>query len=125
MSKDTNGRIYVGSLGMLGYLEADDQGQMQYRSLLEFTKPEDHIFNYVWSTHATPEGIYFQTKEKLFRFRDASTTEGVDDWQFDVWRPQERFGYTFWADQTLYVQQFGIGLMKMVNDSLVLMPGGE
>ncbi|MBN1559735.1 GAF domain-containing protein [candidate division KSB1 bacterium] len=98
---------------------------MQYRSLLEYIKPKDRIFNYVWSVHATPEGIYYQTNERLFRFRNSSNISGAEDWQVDVWRPQERFGYTFWIDDTLYVQQFKIGLMRMVNDSLMLMPGGE
>lgn len=125
LSKDADGRIYVGSSGMLGYLEADNRGQMQYRSLLEYIKPEDRIFNYVWSVHATPEGIYYQTNERLFRFRNSSNISGSMDWQVDVWHPQERFGYTFWIDDTLYVQQFNIGLMRMVNDSLMLMPGGE
>ncbi|MBN2355422.1 GAF domain-containing protein [candidate division KSB1 bacterium] len=125
LSKDANGRIYVGSSSMLGYLEADERGRMQYRSLMEFIQPEDRQFNYVWSVQATEEGIYFQTQERLFRFRPATTGDGVEDWRVEVWRPQHLFGYTFWIDQTLYVQQFSVGLMKMVNDSLILLPGGD
>ncbi|MCI0516112.1 hypothetical protein L0128_23105, partial [candidate division KSB1 bacterium] len=128
-AKDTDGRIYVGSSGMLGYLEADDQGLMQYRSLLEYIRPEDRIFSYVWTVQATPAGIYFQAKERLFRFRRiASQTDSqtaTENWQVQVWRPRTGFSYTFWLDQTLYVQQPGAGLTKMVGDSLILLPGGE
>ena len=125
LCKDEKGRIYAGSSTMLGYLEADERGEMQYRSLMDFLKPEDRLFNYVWSVHATPEGVYFQTNERLFRFHPPESGLAAGTWTVDVWRPQDTFGYSFWVDQTLYVQQYGIGLMKMANDSLVVLPGGE
>jgi len=125
LSRDANGRIYAGSSGMLGYLEADERGEMQYRSLMKFIPPEDRQFNYVWSTHATPEGIYFQANERLFRFHPPQPGAAAGTWRVDVWRPHNDYGYSFWTDQTLYVQQYGIGLMKMVDDSLVLLPGGD
>jgi len=123
-AKDEKGRIYVGSSGMLGYLEADAAGAMQYRSLLDYIAPEDRQFNYVWSTQVTPAGIYFQTNERLFRFEPAPAADSAGGWRVRVWRPVQQFGYSFWIDQTLYVQQYGIGLMKMQADSLVLLPGG-
>ena len=124
LAKAADGRIYVGSSGMLGYLAPDDQGKMEYHSLMDFIKPEDRQFNYVWSVQATPEGIWFQTNERLFRFRQATSGKETEDWEVRVWKPQNLFGYTFWIDQTLFVHQFGTGLMYMMNDSLVLMPGG-
>jgi len=124
LCKDADGRIYAGSSGMLGFLEADERGEMQYRSLMEFIPLEDRRFNYVWSVHATPEGIYFQANERLFRFHPPQPGAIDGEWHVDVWRPQNDFGYAFWIDQTLYVQQYGIGLMKMVEDSLVVLPGG-
>ncbi len=125
LAKDADGRIYVGSSSMLGYLEADAHGRLQYRSLMEYIEPNDRVFNYVWSVHATPGGIYFQTHEKLFRFQPQPAQDGQESWHVDVWRAQNLFGYTFWLDHTLYVQQFDTGLMKMENDSLVHIPGGE
>ncbi len=125
LCKDENGRIYAGSSAMLGYLEADDHGEMQYRSLMDYIAPEDRLFNYVWSVHATPQGIYYQANERLFRFHPPDSGAPDEKWTVAVWRPQDSFGYTFWVDQTLYVQQYGIGLMKMVNDSLVILPGGD
>lgn len=124
LSKDEKGRIYAGSSAMLGYLAADERGEMQYHSLMEYIKPEDRQFNYVWSVQATHEGIYFQTNERLFRFHPPASGTAAGAWTVDVWRSQELFGYTFWLDQTLYVQQYGVGLMKMEQDSLVLLPGG-
>ena len=41
---DADGRIYVGSSAMMGYLEPDKTGTMRYVSLLDFIKPEDQGF---------------------------------------------------------------------------------
>ncbi|MBN1154611.1 GAF domain-containing protein [candidate division KSB1 bacterium] len=125
LSTDKNGRVYVGSSGMLGYLDPDEHGQMQYCSLMDYIEPEDRLFNYVWSVHATHQGIYFQTSQMLFRFNPQVTQNGDETWQVETWKAQNIFGYTFWIDETLFVQQFDVGLMRMVNDSLVLMPGGQ
>jgi signal transduction histidine kinase len=124
-AKDIIGRIYVGSSNELGYLAADEHGLMKYVSLMKFIKPEDQVFNYVWSVQATADGIYFQTQERLFRFRPSAGNNATENWDVKVWKPQNNFAYTFWIDQTLYVQQFGVGLMKMVQDSLIMVPGGE
>jgi hypothetical protein len=102
---DAKGRIYVGSSGMLGYLAPDDFGSMQYMSLLDYIKPEDRTFNYVWTVQATHEGIYFQTRERLFRFSpvaaDADPKISAEPWQVKVWKPDDNFGYTFWTGQSL------------------------
>jgi signal transduction histidine kinase len=125
---DANGRIYVGSSGMLGYLEPDKAGSMRYVSLMDYIRPEDQIFNYVWSVQATPEGVYFQTRERLFRFHpsaDGDREKTSENWEIKVWKPKENFSYTFCIDKILYIHQQGMGLTKMVGDSLVPVPGGE
>jgi len=123
--KDENGRIYVGSLANLGYLVADDHGELQYKSLMDYIKTEDRAFNYIRTVQATPEGIYFQAQEILFRFRPAGTQANQETWQVQVWRPKVNFSYTFWTENTLYVQEIGTGLMKMVGDSLVPIRDGQ
>ena len=120
LSMDAEGRIYVGSAGELGYLASDALGRTQYVSLLQHVAEEHRAFSYVWSTHATPEGVYYQSLERLFRFRPDG-----DSWSVDTWEPTGQFAYSFWLHDTLYVNQGGVGMMKMVNDSLQMLPGGE
>ena len=67
MTKDDQGRLYIGSTGEIGYLAPDARGQLQYVSLLEHVPQKDRDFNDVWTAHATPQGIYFQSREILFR----------------------------------------------------------
>lgn len=124
-AKDSTGRIYVGSLANFGYLAADRQGSMHYVSLINYLTPEDQAFNYIRTVQATAQGIYFQAQDILFRFHPKTTKDGSEDWEVNVWRSEGNFSYTFLIDQILYVQQVGVGLMKMVDDSLTLVPGSQ
>jgi K+-sensing histidine kinase KdpD/CheY-like chemotaxis protein len=119
---DGSGRIYVGGLGDLGYIEPDNIGQMRYVSLLPFVPQAVRNFGDIWTVHATGEGVYFQARERLFRLTPVA---GSTEWRAKAWEPQTNFMFTFWLDSTLYVHQRGVGLMKMVADSLHLLPGSE
>jgi len=116
---DKQGHVYVGAITDFGYLTPDSVGQLRYKSLLGYVDEEDRNFSYVWTTIVTEEGIYFQSRERIFRLEP----EG-DKWRIKVWKPVRQFGYAFWLDGVYYVQQIGIGMMKMVNDSLEMLPGG-
>jgi signal transduction histidine kinase/ligand-binding sensor domain-containing protein len=117
---DQNGRVYVGCINDFGFLSPDSLGNLKYESLLGYVNKDDRSFSYVWTTIVTDHGIYFQSREKLFRFQ----SEG-DSWNVKVWKPTDQYGFAFWLDGTYFVQQIGIGMMKMVNDSLEMLPGGE
>ena len=65
IARDAHGRLYVGSTGEIGYFAPDDHEQLHYVSLLQHVKPEDRVFNDVWTVYVTPQGIYFQSREVL------------------------------------------------------------
>ena len=131
---DEDGRIYVGASADFGYLEPDAVGQLKYVSLLDYIPKENQVFSYVWTTIVTDKGIYFQTRERLFRFTpDRSSVDqkkgdgqsAPENWTVKIWKPIGRFNYAFWINGVYYVQQSGVGLMEMKNDSLHLLPGGS
>lgn len=123
-SKDNDGTIYYGGSGDFGYLAKDNYGQTYEHSLLKFVPKERHNFFDVWSIQATGKSIYFQTRERLFRL--TKTDNGNDgQWIAKTWEPATHFMYSFYLDNVLYVHEQGVGLLKMVNDSLVLIPGSE
>src|SRR6185312_8038396 len=65
-----------------------------------------------------------QSRERLFRLTKTGTGDN-QQWISKTWEPATHFMFTFYLDGILYVHEQGIGLLKMVNDSLVLIPGSE
>jgi signal transduction histidine kinase/DNA-binding response OmpR family regulator len=116
LAKDSEGRIYVGAVGEFGYLAPDATGNTTFVSLLEHVPAEHREFADVWRTLLTPEGIYFQSPQYLFRWSDG---------RIRVWQPRTRFYRAAVADGALYIGQPETGLMKMVGETLEEVPGGR
>ena len=112
----TDGRVYVGTNGDFGYLAPDSVGALTYVSLLEAVHQEDRDFSDVWGTHATSEGIYFQTKKRLFRW---------DGHTIKMWESETGFHTSFVVYDRFYVREYEVGLRQVVDDTLEPAPGGE
>jgi signal transduction histidine kinase len=124
LEKDKNGRMYYGSYGDFGYIAPDSLGSNQERSLLKYVPAAFRNFNDVWTALATDDGIYFQSREKIFRLKQKSSGAN-EKWECKVWQSPNKFMYAFYLDGTYYVHQQGVGLLKMIADSLRLIPGSE
>ena len=124
MTKYKDGTIYVGSDGDIGYLAKDSLGQTKFLSLLNLIPKEYRNFFDIWTIYTTDNSIYFQSREYIFRLRDPKNNEAGKA-NIKVWKPQSQFMYAFYLDGEYYVHQQGLGLYKMTNDSLVLIPGSE
>ncbi|MEO7907944.1 MAG: hypothetical protein ABIT06_13290, partial [Saprospiraceae bacterium] len=122
MSKNKDGVIYYGGSGDLGYLTKDSLGQTKSRSLLSDIPITNRNFLDVWSTYTTENSVYFQSHQYIFRLEENKSGEKRE---VTVWKPQTRFMYAFYIDDNYYIHQQGLGLYKMENDSLVLIPGSE
>ncbi len=116
LAVDAAGRVYVGALGEIGYLEPDTAGRTRYVSLLEHIPQDARDFADVWQTFVTPEGIYFSSYQRLFRLRGT---------EVQVWNPGTTFHLSFRVRERLFVRERDRGLMELVNGQLVLVPGGE
>ncbi len=116
LAKDDHGRIYAGAVSDFGYLELDAGGRTTFVSLLSHVPEEDRTFGDVWRTLVTPEGIYFQSQQYLFRWSNG---------RIRVWKARSRFHRAGVAHGVLYVGQPETGLMRMVGDSLEEVPGGR
>ncbi|HWC51957.1 MAG TPA: hypothetical protein VG676_00115, partial [Chitinophagaceae bacterium] len=125
MAKNKEGTIYYGGYGDIGYLAKDSLGQTVTKSLLELIPAANRDFLDVWSAYATDNSVYFQSREYIFRIGEKKPGGSDKDREVKVWKPQTRFMYSFYLDGDFYVHQQGLGLYKMVNDSLVLVPGSE
>ncbi len=124
LDKDKNGQIYYGSTGDFGYLAKDSLGQTQQYSLKKYLPDSVKNFFDVWTTYATDKGIYFQSRERIFRV-PKDKAGNFQEKDIKSWEPTTKFMYAFFLDGVYYVHQRGLGLFKMINDSLELIPGSE
>ena len=65
VESDESGRIGVGGIDELGYLEPDATGTLRYVSLLHLLPPERRRFGQVMNLVATPDGFAFLTEQWL------------------------------------------------------------
>ena len=111
-----DGRIYVGTVGDFGYLKPDASGRLAYASLLGLAPSNERGFSDVWDIHVTGEGVFFETSSRIFHLRDNHIT---------VIKPQTSFHLGFSVDGMVYVREIDRGLMRVVDDKLQRVAGGE
>lgn len=114
LAVDSKGTVYAGAGGEFGYLAIDTIGNLRYVSLLDRVPLEDRAFKNVWKTLVTPEGVFFSSQERLFRWSRS---------ELKVWKPEGRFDRAFLAGNTIYVQQYGGELLRVDRDQLIKIPG--
>lgn len=113
---DRQGRIYVGAVGEIGYLEADRHGSMQYVSLMPKLNQEQKQFSDVWRCFVTDEGVVFASFRRLLR---------INGDKVDHWTPKQSFQWPFYVNGRLFLRETGRGLTELKGDQFELVPGGE
>lgn len=113
---DDSNTIFAGSLDDLGYLEPDSIGQLQFVSLIPYL-PEGIKPRNIRNTFSTKNGVYFVGDQFVFHWSEGEMKV--------LAAGEHRFFRSFCWNDKLYVQQRGIGLKAVAEDSLTLIPGGE
>ena len=117
LSIDDNNTIYAGTKDDIGYLTPDLTGELQFESLRSRVDEAYSDFGNVRRTFATNEGVYFVASKYIFLWSDQT---------MKVWKSNEAsFHISAHIDETLYVRQPGVGLMRLTGDSVELVPGGD
>lgn len=119
LAVDQDGTILVGAMGDFGYLAPDSTGTLRFVSLLPAVPPDDRAFTDVWRIVTTSDGVYFSSRERLFRW---SRQAGTD---LQVWTPERFFALGFALRDTFYTLEPRKGLLRIENGTLVAAPGGE
>ena len=116
LAMDATGKIWVGAYGDFGYLEPDANGTLHYASLGDKIPPEQRNFSDVWQVLITPQGNFFRSYERLFRW---------DGQRMHGWVTQTRFEALSEVRGHIYTSQKGVGLEEIVGDDLRPLPGGD
>lgn len=120
LAHDGQGRVYVGGVNQFGYVEPGLAGSLEYRDLATSVQDQSEgtRFEDIWNLLVTPEGVFFQAVQHLFR-HDPETGETA------AWFHEGRFGAMVHHQGETLVQFRGEGLKRYRNGSFSLVPGGE
>ncbi|MDH3651083.1 MAG: hypothetical protein OEQ53_15455, partial [Saprospiraceae bacterium] len=113
-----NGTIYVGTNGDLGYLAADEIGEMQFVSLRDKLPEDRQVFEEVWETWSSPDGVYFQTRLALMLWdgQEFTLIEDPDGDNLHVSR---------YLHGKYYIRVWNKGMMVVEDNQFKMLPGGE
>jgi len=112
-------RVYVGGVGDFGYLSSDSSGNTIFVSLKTLIPKNQQNFKNVWAIFTTPnEETIFHTAVGIYIFKQE---------KIKVLQPSGKapFHLSFFVRGELYVREWGIGLQKLQNGRLTLIPGGN
>lgn len=110
MALGPDGGIFVGGQGEIGYLAPDEMQQMRFVSLNPLINENERAFADVWWTHARPDGIYFLSQARLFRY---------DGEQIRSWPAINFFLRSYQLGDRLLLTDSEKGFLELIDDELV------
>ncbi|OFX61469.1 MAG: hypothetical protein A2046_00125 [Bacteroidetes bacterium GWA2_30_7] len=116
-----NNQIYVGANGEFGFLSHDIKGKLIYNSLSVNLEEEYKFFGNIWKTFPYKDGAVFFSQEALFIYKN-NKLEVIAPSAFD---PDSSFHLAFQVNNEIYVRQRGLGLLKLKDNALELIPNSE
>lgn len=112
-----DGVVYVGAESEFGYLVPDRNGKLFYKSLSDTIDQETDPFSGVWKVYYLDSLVYFCTWAKIFVFNPAAD-------HLDYFATTEYPFFSYLVDKTLYLSDYGSGLMKLENGTFTSVKGG-
>ncbi|MEY3450585.1 MAG: hypothetical protein RL711_410 [Bacteroidota bacterium] len=111
LAVNSQGTIYVGSVGEFGYLTPDAQGNLFYKSLSQQSKVDAKTIGNVNNIHITNDSIYFISEKIIFAQFPHQPLQ-------ILCKTQNTIQFSSLIQHTLYVQTTGDTLSTLVKKSL-------
>lgn len=111
-----DGSIYVGLSNDFGIMKPDGKGILTYQSISQKFPKLAVSFNDIWKIFETPDGIYFQSKNKIFLYHNNN---------LDVILPEKEFNFLHKVNKRIYTSERNLGLILINGTQTQLAPGGE
>lgn len=66
----TDGKVYVGGQGEVGYFEPDKTGFLRYHSLIGSIPASERSFADIWDIEIKGDAVYFRASDRIFEWRN-------------------------------------------------------
>ena len=114
LGQHKSGRIYVGAVGAMGFLEPNINGELEYHDLTKKLHDSLQNFKDVKYIHVIDDRVFFQTNQYLFEWNGE---------QFTHWRSAYGFHTSFVVNGFLLVNVPSKGLFWLRQGELVNVKG--
>lgn len=115
LAVNNKGTIYASAYADFGYLESNSNGQLQFKSLLNYLDEKDKNFGEMWDVAVSAKGVFFKSKDKVFRIVENKVTVWDSIYAFRLYN----------VNDTIYSRNADVGLMMIDGDKIKLMPDGD
>lgn len=113
---DERGRIYVGCQAEFGYFFPNKRGELIYHSLADSLDAAARNFDEAWSVYLDNNTVHFCTFSRIYSFNQTD---------FSIATPTQGIDHSFFVNKQLFVNQTGIGLSILRDNTFSLLSGGE
>jgi ligand-binding sensor domain-containing protein/DNA-binding CsgD family transcriptional regulator len=111
-----DGKIYAGGFGEFGYYALDNNGVMQYHSLVGLLKESDKEFGEIWNISQQADGLIFQAFEQIVVLNENKVS---------VIKAPTQFHFSFLVNNEFYVNDREKGLMRYAMGQIFPVRGME
>jgi DNA-binding CsgD family transcriptional regulator len=112
---DAQGRVYAGSQGDFGYFEANESGQLVYRSLAKDLPEAYQNFDEVWNVYLDQDRVFFCTFSRIYIYSGE---------KLSIVDSEAQLGHAFLVNGQLIVNRRFSGLSKLENQKLIPLEDG-
>ena len=105
-----DGTVYVGAVSEIGFLAPDENGDMQYRSLVHHLDSAGRRFFHVWKTYCADSKVYFQSEVNLYIYYPEPDS-------LRYIKNEENVLFGFYENDHFFTGDFSMGLLELQGDS--------
>ncbi|MCO6479771.1 MAG: response regulator [Phaeodactylibacter sp.] len=116
LEQTADGTIYTGGLKNIGYLSPDENGLLQFHSLIDELPEGQRNFGFFREAIAIEDTVYLRGEQLLVKLAGRRV---LQTWKVNGWRG------LFHINGALYVDQLNPGLCRLEKGQIKLVPGGE
>jgi signal transduction histidine kinase/CheY-like chemotaxis protein len=107
-AEDKNGQIFTGGIGEIGVLKANENGKLEYQSLLDQLNEDDRNFDPIVNVVSYNGDVYFRSSKRVFRYSNGT---------FKTWKSESGFLKLVSSSAGLFVSEKS-NWFKLENDAL-------
>jgi len=122
---DSNDQIFLGYDHDIGRMKVDKKGSLYFESFIPLLEDSSIVIDNVWSTVVTPEGVFFEDWENIYRWKPGTNIDDPGELKVFSFSEDTPFSRHAYIRGHHYVTLYETGLCEIVGDSILPVQNGK